>query len=215
MDNQQRPSATETVRKLLRADILAGTFAPGEQLRQEELADKFGTSRIPVREALRHLEAEGLVTLLNNRGAKVVSFTSAEVIELMEIRIALECRALRLAIPNMIQSDFDEAKRILVEYDKKSDPAQWAEMNWKFHETLYIPCNLPRLLSLIEGNYGQVSLFVRAQVSMASGKKTPQEEHVDILKACRAGNVEKAVDLLEAHISNTKKALMVQRRRSR
>jgi DNA-binding GntR family transcriptional regulator len=215
VDEGERLSAAETVRRLLRNDILAGTFAPGEQLRQEELAEKFGTSRIPVREALRQLEAEGLVILLNNRGAKVASYTSMEVIELMEIRIALECHALKLALPNMIEADFEEAERILVDYDEQNDPEKWAEMNWKFHETLYLPCNSPKLISLIEANYGQVSLFVRTQVSRASGKKQPQEEHFAILKACRAGDADTAVNLLEAHISNTKKALSVQTRRSR
>ena len=92
-------STPEFVREELRRAISQGEFAPGVQLRQDELAERFGTSRIPVREALRQLEAEGFVTLLPNRGAVVSDLSIDEVIELLEIRIALECHALRLAIP--------------------------------------------------------------------------------------------------------------------
>ncbi len=88
------------MREALRAAISSGELAPGLQLRQDELAARFGTSRIPVREALRQLEAEGFVTFLPNRGAVVSDLSIDEVIELLEIRIALECHALRLAIPD-------------------------------------------------------------------------------------------------------------------
>ena len=108
-EQEARVSAPNTVREGLRRAILAGEFAPGSQLRQDELAQRFGTSRIPVREALRQLEAEGLVSILPNRGATVSSLSLDEVLELMEIRIALECRALRMAIPNMVDTDLDFA----------------------------------------------------------------------------------------------------------
>jgi len=87
------------VREALRLAISLGEFAPGFQLRQDELAARFGTSRIPVREALKQLEAQGFVTFLPDRGAIVSDLSIDEVVELLEIRIALECHALRLSIP--------------------------------------------------------------------------------------------------------------------
>src|SRR5689334_18278168 len=110
-------STPETVREALRVAISSGDLAPGFQLRQDELAERFGTSRIPVREALRQLEAEGFVTILPNRGAVVADLSVDEVIELLEIRIALECHALRLAIPAMGEMDLDETKKVLRSYD--------------------------------------------------------------------------------------------------
>src|SRR6266568_8237789 len=115
-------STPDAVREALRRAISAGELAPGIQLRQDELAEKFGTSRIPVREALRHLEAEGFVTFLPNRGAVVSDLSIDEVVELLEIRIALECHALRLAIPAMGEIDLDEADKILRSYDNEPDP---------------------------------------------------------------------------------------------
>ncbi|SFN78535.1 DNA-binding transcriptional regulator, GntR family [Bradyrhizobium sp. Rc3b] len=200
-------SAHEVVREALRVLIGAGELAPGSQLRQDELAERFGTSRIPVREALRQLEAEGFVTFLPNRGAVVSDLSIDEVIELLEIRIALECHALRLAIPAMGEIDLDEAKAILHSYDEERDPAKWGAFNCKFHETLYAPCNRPRLLSMIEANYGHVSRFTRALVSRATGKERPQREHYQLLDLCRAGEIEKAVRLLREHIVQTQKTL--------
>src|SRR3954469_589073 len=112
-----KSSAPDLVRDGLRKAIFAGDLVAGTQLRQDELASRFGTSRIPVREALRQLESEGLVTLHPNRGAAVSSVSLEDVLELLEIRIGLECRALKLAIPNMVAADFDLAAEILRGYD--------------------------------------------------------------------------------------------------
>jgi len=202
-----RISAPDAVREELRRAITAGEFEPGTQLRQDELAERFGTSRIPVREALRQLEAEGYVTILPNRGAVVSELSVDEVIELLEIRIALECHALRLAIPSMVEMDLEEATDILNSYDAEQEPEKWAEMNWAFHKTLYAPCNSPRLLAMIDANYGHVSRFTKTLVSRATGKERPQREHLELLELCRRGDVERAVSLLHEHIKQTQKTL--------
>jgi DNA-binding GntR family transcriptional regulator len=200
-------STPDAVREALRLAISAGELAPGFQLRQDELAQRFGTSRIPVREALRQLEAEGFVTIQPNRGAVVSDLSVDEVVELLEIRIALECHALRLAIPAMGEVDLDEARKILRSYDKEPDPENWGAFNWSFHRALYAPCNRPRLLVMIEANYGHVNRFTRALVSRATGKERPQREHYQLLELCRDGEIEKAVRLLREHIEQTQKTL--------
>lgn len=200
-------STPDAVSEALRLAIGSGEFAPGFQLRQDELAERFGTSRIPVREALRQLEAEGFVTFLPNRGAVVSDLSIDEVVELLEIRIALECHALRLAIPAMGDIDLDDATKILRSYDKEPEPEKWGEFNWRFHQALYAPCNRPRLLAMIEANYGHVSRFTRALVSRATGKERPQREHYQLLELCRGGEIEKAVRLLREHIVQTQKTL--------
>ena len=98
--SESEPVAFQIVRSL-REDILDGVLAPGLQIRQEALAERFGVSRVPVREALRRLEAEGLVTTELHKGAFVSSRSLDEVEEMLDIRIALELRALKLAIPNL------------------------------------------------------------------------------------------------------------------
>lgn len=206
--------APELVRDGLRKEILSGELAGGTQLRQDELADRFGTSRIPVREALRQLETEGLVTIHPNKGAVVSSLSTDEVMEMLDIRMVLECGALKLAIPNMADDDFETAERILDDYDRAPDPMRWSESNWRFHETLYAPCDRPKLLGLIETNYSQINRFMRMQISRAAGKEQPQEEHRRLLDLCRRQAVEPAVKLLEKHIQKTQKSLAAVLRRT-
>jgi DNA-binding GntR family transcriptional regulator len=203
-----RSSAPDVVRSELRRAIVDGELESGSQLKQDELAERFGVSRIPVREALKQLAAEGLVTFHPNRGAVVSSLSLDDVLEMLEIRIALECRALRLAIPNMLDEDFDEAARILADYDREPSASKWGEMNWRFHQMLYLPCNRPKLLAMIDANYGHVGRFTRVQVSLAAGKERPQREHHQILAACREAKIDRAVGLLEEHIVHTQKSLL-------
>lgn len=207
-----RRSAPEVVRDGLRAAILKGDFREGAQLRQDQLAEQYGTSRIPVREALRQLEAEGLVTIEPNKGAIVTSLSVDDVLEMLDIRIALECHALRLAIPEMVDEDFDLAAGILDGYNREPNPHSWGAMNWQFHWAIYAPCHKPRLLSMIEANYGHVSRFVRTQVSLAAGKERPQKEHELLLELCRKGEIDDATALLASHIEQTKKSVQASRR---
>jgi DNA-binding GntR family transcriptional regulator len=208
----QRRSAPELVRDGLRESILNGALLDGTQLRQDQLAEQFGTSRIPVREALRQLEAEGLVTIAPNRGAVVASVSLDDVLEMLDIRIALECYALRLAIPEMAEEDLDAAENILEGYSVEPNPEGWGAMNWQFHWAIYAPCQRPRLLGMIEANYGHVNRFVRAQVSLAAGKERPRKEHELLLALCREGDVEQATSLLATHIEQTKKSVQASRR---
>jgi DNA-binding GntR family transcriptional regulator len=201
-------SAPDLVRDGVRKAIFEGRLESGTQLRQDELAERYGTSRIPVREALRQLEAEGLVTIHPNRGAVVSSISLDDVLEMLEIRIALECRALRLAIPNMADVDLEAAADILKSYDAEPHPRKWGEMNWQFHKTLYAPSNRPKLIAMIEANYGHVGRFIRVQVSLAAGKERPQREHYAMLDACRRGDVAGAARMLEEHIIHTQKSLV-------
>lgn len=209
----KRLPAPEIIRHGLRTAIMNGDIAPGMQLRQDEIASRFGMSRIPVREALRQLAAEGLVELLPNRGAIVKQYTLEEIIEILEIRIGLETRALRLAVPNMAEEDIEAAAEILRRYDQEPQPERWSQMNWQFHNILYQPCNMTRMLSLIERNWNQSSRLVQLQVSLAAGKENPNREHWEILDACKQGKVENAAAMLERHIINSQKSLSARIRR--
>jgi OHCU decarboxylase len=134
----------------LRDETLRGTLPPGTQLRQANLAERFGASRIPVREALRQLEAEGLVSYQLNRGAVVIAMSTSEICELLDIRAALESSAAKLAVPNIVSADIELMKRILASYDIATTPVEWAECNRQFHLALCAPSNNERLKKMIE-----------------------------------------------------------------
>ena len=206
-------SAADEVADLLRREIGSGRLAPGVPLRQDDLAARFGTSRIPIREALRAIQAEGLVSYEANRGAVVTKVSPQEVLEMLEVRIALETHALTMAIPRMIQDEIAAARQILQLYDQAGLPEEWSDMNAKFHEAVCAPCDCGRLTRLIRQNYFHFNRFARASVSGLAGKEDPQQEHYRLLVLCESGDVGGAVELLESHIRSTQKLLRADMRR--
>ncbi|MGE0801302.1 MAG: GntR family transcriptional regulator [Lautropia sp.] len=216
-----KPSAAESgvvltadmITAELRDMILSGEIGLGVQLKQESLAKHFGVSRIPVREALKRLLAEGLVEHTPNAGSVVARKSPEELHEILDIRIGLETRALALAIPNMRPADFKAARDIIARYDASDEPREWAELNLEFHLRLYRPCGRPKLLRMIEEMVRGVDIHLRALQSSKTGRKAPQVEHRDILAACVERNVKKATALLQAHIEHTQSALAEQPRR--
>ena len=204
------PVAFQIVRSV-RDDILNGVLPPGIQIRQEALAGQFGVSRVPVREALRQLETEGLVTTELHKGAFVSSRTLEEIVEMLDVRIALETRALKLAIPNLTREILAKARKILDTYDHSDEPQEWRDLNLSFHLTLYTACNRPRLVKMIEDVQLMNSHFMRTYISATVGRTGAQAEHREILNACAAGDSRRALRLLETHIEHTRAALQRKR----
>jgi DNA-binding GntR family transcriptional regulator len=137
----------------------------------------------------------------------VASLSLADLEESLEIRLALESRALRLAIPRMAEADFAALAEVLERYARSASPAQWSELNLEFHLALYRPAGLPRLARMIEDLIRGSDRYLRVYVSFVVGRDHPLEEHRRILEACRAREVTKAVRLLESHIERTRRAL--------
>lgn len=204
----------DTITEELRSMILAGTIGVGVQLKQEALAKRFGVSRFPVREALRRLQAEGLVTHTPNAGSAVASRTLADLVEICDIRIGLETRALELAIPNMRAPDYKAAKAVLARYDASELPREWTEFNLEFHLCLYRPCGRARLLKMIEDIVRSADIQLRAKESFIMGRRTPQAEHKEILAACMDKDARKATTLLQRHLERTQKMLLGERETS-
>lgn len=206
-------AATPPLAVAIRARILAGELAPGAQLRQEELATQLGVSKIPIREALRQLESEGLVEFKARRGAFVVELTEADILENLEIRIALETHALSLAIPHMTQEDLHQAEAILTQYQQSDNPQQWSLLNSRFHLCLYAPCRLPKLLDMIANIKARNNAFMRLKITQATGFSEPHKEHLALLEACKNKDVEQGVTLLKQHIAESQKQVVAYFRR--
>lgn len=211
-----RHGADETLGQVLTADaitaklrslILEGAYPVGIQLKQEALARRFGVSRFPIREALKRLEAEGLLEHTPFAGSVVASRSLADLVETLDIRIALETRALELAIPNMDHVDQKALEAILARYDGSESPREWSELNLEFHLRLYAPCKRPKLLKMIEDIVRGIDIQLRAQQSHRVGRKLPQSEHRAILRACAKRQTGVAVALLREHVEHTQRAL--------
>lgn len=185
----------------LRQAILSGELEGGRQLKQEELASAFGVSRVPVREALRMLEAEGLVDFHPNRGAVVTAVTTEEVADIYTIRAALEVAAMELSVPQLSISDLDLAATILDEIDEQTDIDRLGELNRRFHLTLYSHCNRKKLLEEINSYLKQGDRLLRFHFSQSNSRSTAsQDEHRAMLTHCRAGEFDKASTMLRSHI---------------
>lgn len=207
----QRQTVATLVLEALRERILRGEYPEGSPLRQDALATELGVSRIPIREALRQLEAEGLVTLSPHQGATVSSLSIGEVRELFEVRALIEADLLRRAIPLLTLEDLDRAEEILHRYQvafDAGDVAVWGDLNWQLHSVLLTPADRPLTMGLLESLQNQSDRYIRLQLSQTSAQLRANDEHRAIVDAIRAGEADRACALLAAHVNDAGHSLL-------
>jgi len=195
----------------LRERILRGDYPEGEPLRQDALADELGVSRIPVREALRQLEAEGLVTFSPHRGAVVSSLSLEEITELFELRAEIECGLLTRAIPLMTQDQLDRATEVLDEFEDAltaGEATRWGPLNWHFHAALYTPANRNFTMGVLQKLHQHSDRYFRMQVLLAHGGAKAASEHRAIAEAVAAKDVELATQRMREHILEAGRSLL-------
>lgn len=196
----QRQTTTGKVVALLRDQILSGALPEGLQLRQEKLAAELGVSRVPIREALHQLEAEGLVTQESHKGAVVSGLSIDDLEEVYEIRARLETWLLELSMPLLAEQHFARAEKILADMAQDHQDEHWSSLNWNFHASLYAPANRPQTLELIRKLYLNAYRHFPLPIRLTGGRDRMHREHQLLLDLCKAGDVERAKDHLEQHI---------------
>ncbi|HVY15594.1 MAG TPA: GntR family transcriptional regulator [Rhodopila sp.] len=203
----KRQSLPETLAESLRERILNGEFREGDQLIQEAIADEYEVSRMPVREALRQLEALGLIVMKTHKGAVVTAMPQETVAELFDLRVLLECDILKHALPRFTDADAAVAAAILVSLEEayhRRDISAWGGLNWQFHKSLYTPANRPETLAVIEQVNVKTDRFIRLQLLMTGGIADAEQEHRELLQLCKARD-KRAVDFLRKHIAKAGK----------
>jgi DNA-binding GntR family transcriptional regulator len=196
-------SLSRVVTDALRQQVLRGELAPGQALRQDELAAAFGVSKIPVREALQRLDAEGVVELLPNRGAVVRTLDAARARELYALRRALEPVLLAEAVPHMTIVHLAEAEHALATGDP-TDPVA----NWRFHRALYAPSGWRHGLALIEPMFAVVAPYLVLYTDRLGAGDRSHAEHDRLLTHCRTGDTAAACAELVAHLDGAAAALV-------
>jgi DNA-binding GntR family transcriptional regulator len=207
----ERQTVTGLTRDAIRDRILRGTYAAGEPLRQDALAEQLGVSRIPVREALRLLEAEGLVTFNPHRGAIVSTLSPAEIEELYELRAEIEADLLMRAMPHITEEQLARAEEVLDAYEAslhRGQVAGWGGLNWKFHSTLYAPAGRPVTMGVVHRLHQHSDRYSRMQLALTHGERRAITEHRQILGAIRRHNAGRAAALLRKHILGAGRALL-------
>lgn len=191
----------------LRERILSGELAEGEPIRQEALAEEYDVSRMPVREALKRLDAEGLVLFTNNRGATVTKHSLREIAEIFDLRILVEVDLFRRSIPAMTTTDFARCSQILDEMDASynaDDVATWGALNHRYHSALYAAAERKLTNEVLQGLSLHSDRFIRMHLSVMKQREPAKAEHRDLLALAQARDIDAACAALTRHISRTK-----------
>ncbi|MDL2258511.1 GntR family transcriptional regulator [Eubacteriales bacterium OttesenSCG-928-K08] len=200
-------AARDWVFQVLRAAIVRGLLPGDMPLRQDEISAALNVSHIPVREAFRQLEAQGLVRIYPNRGAIVTKLSLKEMIDIMDVRALLECGALRQAIPIMENETIETAEAVIQESLQITEPNRLEELNSCFHFTLYEPVQNQMLFRLIEQMHANVDRYIRAYYNESIYHQISKQQHMELLDACKKRDTDLAVSILYDHIDGTKALL--------
>ncbi|WP_434778800.1 GntR family transcriptional regulator [Neisseria sp. Ec49-e6-T10] len=201
----KRQTLSSAVANSLRERILTGELVDGTQLIQETLSQEYGISRVPIREALRQLEAEGLITFEDHKGAKVTQLHLSDVLEMIQIRALLEKELIQRAIPLLTQTHLEHAKTCLIEFNQafeQNDIENWGRLNAQFHTSFYQVANRPHTLNLIQQLYNQTDRYTRMQILLTQTKELAHNEHQHILELCQEKQVQEAGEFIYQHILN-------------
>jgi len=192
----------------IRDDIRRRIWPQGQPLKQQILADYYQTSRIPVRDALARLAAEGWLVSAGKASLMIPPLSAAEAQELCLIRQQLEPLALRLAIPQLNFAILGAAEDCLrAAAQAGADPLRHGELNWQFHQLLYQPCAMPTLLQLLQQLHLKVEMYLGFQQVSLGYAEQSAAEHQQLLQLLRDNEPEQAIALLQQHIAEAAVAL--------
>lgn len=187
------------ISRILSERIISGELAPGSKLRQDHIAAEFNTSHVPVREALRRVEAQGLAVSIPRRGVRVASFEPHEMKEVAEMRAALEVLAMQHAFPYMNAALLQDIAQAVEDCDAAIDVRGWEEANRRFHHLLVSRCKMPRLLATIEDLHRVSARFLFASWRQDWENRTDLDHRI-ILQALKDRDLPKASKVLQDHV---------------
>jgi len=201
----------EVVYETLREAIRSGVLAPGERLMEIQVAEELGVSRTPVREAIRRLEAEGLVVMIPRRGTYVSDMSLRDISDVFEIREALEVLAVSLAAARITDDELEELERMMVELDEvigKNDIEGLVEVDIRFHMKIYEASRNVRLISILSNLREQTTRFRMTSMSTPGRMQNTMEEHRAIVEALGDRDPEEAGRVTHEHLANAEAILL-------
>lgn len=197
-------SAEEAVTEALRQAIRDGVLVPGQRLAQAELAEQLGVSRIPLRDALRRLEAEALVRIDGRRGARVAELSPADIEEIYEMRIELEGRCVRLAVANLSTEDAGRLVALGGDMENKAtNPSEGLAARRAFYSALYDYADRPRMRRTILQLRDNV-----ARYHLLTNRELSRKAHADLREAILDRNAPRAASVLREHLEEARDDLI-------
>ena len=198
-----KESLVGSIARDLREQILAGRLSPGRRISQASIAEHYGVSRLPVREALRALSTEGLVVLEPSRGARVAALDREDLHEVFLLRERLEPMVVSLAITGVTDGDLAQAEDLVRRMDDPdTDAEEWLQLDRQFHTMWYGHVPMPRLIRIVDQLW-DVAQRYRVLWRMTPGAASSNIEHWLLLECIRRGSAEDAAAILEVHIRHT------------
>ncbi|MBS1691896.1 MAG: GntR family transcriptional regulator [Actinobacteria bacterium] len=190
----------------LRDEILRGAHPPGTRLRQEELASLYGASRVPVREALRMLEAEGLITTVANTGAWIARLSLDECVELYQVRERIEPLLLRYSMPHLTPGQIDHLAELVERMRTATDVEDFLALDREFHLGSYRGATTSFLGSTVERLWNTTQHYRRAYTHLldTDSNRIMHDEHHMLVTAIREGDADEAERVLFGHIRRTR-----------
>ena len=193
----------------LRGAILRGVYPPGTRLRQEELASQYGASRVPVREALRILESDGLVTTVANAGAWIARLSLDECIELYQVRERIEPLLLHYSLPHLEPRQIDRLTELAEQMRGADDVETFLALDREFHLDSYAGAGTTFLGPTVERLWNTTQHYRRAFTRLldSDSHRILHDEHHMLVTAIREGDSEEAERVLLGHIRRTRRQL--------
>jgi DNA-binding GntR family transcriptional regulator len=212
------PTAYKTMQEIvydtIREAIQIGRYTPGQRLIADELAQELGTSRMPVREALRRLEVAGLVSITPHRGAVVSELSAQEIVEIYHIRAVLEGLAARLAASLLPSADIDRLNALIEEMEGAAatgpDLDHVLRSNREFHIAIWQAAHAPRLQEILENLYDASHRFRNISIALPGRLTQIFQEHRQIVQALAAGDPAAAERFANEHHENTAQRLLTE-----
>jgi len=208
--NAKTPTAQEQVTARLRTEIVTGLLPPGVQVRQEALAASYGVSRVPLREALKILEGEGLVQYYPHRGFFVTELNVADLHEIYRLRGLLEAEAIAQAVPTMHEDDVDAIESLLNAVDAavlSGDLQQLHQANRAFHFAIFDHAGLPRLSRMLHQLWDATDVYRGLYFQEEDHRDLIAHEHRGILAALRSGDAAAVVEWQAGHRQHSEQAV--------
>lgn len=202
MTIERRVTAQDAVLAGLRGDILTGVLAPGDQIVQESLADRYGVSRVPLREALKTLESEGQVVYHPHRGYFVAELSVADLLEVYRLRALLEAEAIRAAVPTLGDDDVDALAELVEQVDaaaSEGDVIAMTAANRRFHFALFDAAGMPRLSRLLRQLWEATDAYRALYFQAEANRERVAGEHAAMVRALRARDAAAVVRLHDQH----------------
>ena len=209
---RERKTTTDHIAAALRTAIYDGQFADGEELNQVELAQYFNVSRVPIREALRQLQAEGLVRIVAHRKTLVAGLSLEEILELIELRAVLEAHLLLKSAPQLDARALARLNKLCDEMDALTDyGSRWVLKNWEFHRTLYA-AGSRTMVDLVERILTQIERYTR-QAGTEARRRDAAAEHHQIVRHIELRDYATASAQIQEHVLQTGEAIRQSRER--